>query len=116
MRKWAALRPDCRSVDGTSFRKIMLYPCAEGVYVFLYDTDDAVFCTTDEFCESEEEALERWEEEIDPDGWHVIDDPLPGCQHDSILPIRVKGRDQGAPQWGEYEILTDGKWVDYVPE
>jgi len=44
-----------------------------------------------------------------------IDDPLPYCQHDCILPIRVKGRQTGNPQWGNYEILSNGNWVDYKP-
>ncbi len=39
-------------------------------------------------------------------------DPLPDCQHDAFLPIRVKGRDIGKPQWGQFEILKDGQWVD----
>ncbi len=37
------------------------------------------------------------------------------CQHDAFLPIRVKGRNTGKPQWGKLEILEDGEWVDYEP-
>ena len=91
----------------------MLYTHPQGTDVFLYDSDDAVFCTADEFYETEDDALEIWADAIDPTGWHIIDDPLPDCQHDSILPIRVKGRDKGTPQWGEYEILVDGEWTDF---
>ncbi|MBO7071631.1 MAG: hypothetical protein J6W09_10115 [Bacteroidales bacterium] len=109
MRQWANIKPD----SGTPFAKIMLYPCAEGTYVFLYDSPDAVFCTADEFYPEENEALETWGDEIDAEGWHFIDDPLPGCQHDAILPIRVKGRDKGEPQWGRFEILKDGEWYDF---
>ncbi|MBR6727917.1 MAG: hypothetical protein IKM08_06960 [Clostridia bacterium] len=35
------------------------------------------------------------------------------CQTDAFLPIRVKGRDKGTPQWGQYEILTDKGWAEY---
>ena len=47
-------------------------------------------------------------------GWIPIDDPLPYCQHDAFLPIRVKGRDIGEPQWGKLEILENGKWKEYI--
>ena len=49
-------------------------------------------------------------------GWIPIDDPLPYCQHDAFLPIRVKGRDIGEPQWGQLEILENGKWKEYIPD
>ncbi len=62
-----------------------------------------------------ETALEEFEGELDDQGWIMIDDPLPYCQHDCILPIRVKGRETGHPQWGSYEILSDGQWVEYDP-
>ena len=114
MRKWAHLKQDPLSLEDKPFVRIMLFTSAKGTYVFLYDSEDSVFCTADEWYETEEEALDRWEDEIDPEGWHVIDDPLPGCQQDSVLPIRVKGRDEGTPQWGEYEILKDGEWVDFT--
>ena len=107
MREWACLKPGCQ------FRKIMVYSCTEGTHVFLYDTADAVFCSADEFYQEEKDALDQWEDWIDTQGWQLIEDPLPGCQHDSILPIRVKGRDAGAPQWGQYEILKDGEWLDF---
>lgn len=42
-----------------------------------------------------------------------INDLLPDCQRDAFLPIRVKGRNTGNPQWGQLEILKDGQWVDY---
>lgn len=46
----------------------------------------------------------------------LIEDPLPGCQHDAFLPIRIKGRESGNPQWGQYDILEDGEWKKYYPE
>lgn len=32
----------------------------------------------------------------------------------AFLPIRVKGRNIGKPQWGQYEIWKDGVWKEYV--
>ena len=29
---------------------------------------------------------------------------------------RVKGRDIGEPQWGNLEILENGKWKEYIPD
>ena len=63
-----------------------------------------------------EDALEDWEEELDEQGWIEIEDPLPECQHDVFLPIRIKGRESGNPQWGQFEILEDGEWKEYPEE
>ena len=112
MRKWSYLKPDT-CFGGQSFQKMMVFEDGEGVWVFLYDSRDAVFCAKDLFYEDREEALEEWDDSIDEEGWHEIPDPLPDCQHDSILPIRVKGRDKGAPQWGKYEILNNGVWEKF---
>ena len=111
MRKWSFLQPDTRFVDHI-IQKIMVYENADGAWVFLYDTKEAMFCAKDLFYEDLESALEEWEEQIDAEGWHEIPDPLPDCQHDCILPVRVKGRNQGAPQWGQYEILKNGVWEE----
>ena len=107
MRKWAYINQE------SEYKKVMMCSGDEGVYVFLYDSPDAVFCSADVYYENEEDALTDWKDKIGPDGWHTIDAPLPGCQQDCILPIRVKGRDIGKPQWGRYEILIDGEWKDY---
>ena len=112
MRKWSHLKPDTR-FGGQTFQKILVYENAEGVWVFLYDTTDALFCVEDLFYEDLESALEEWEDKIDAEGWHEIPDPLPDCQHDCILPVRVKGRDKGASEWGHYEILKNGVWEDF---
>lgn len=53
------------------------------------------------------------QDKIDEQDWIHIEEPLPGCQHDAFLPIQVKGRDSGNPQWGQLEILEDGAWKEY---
>ena len=111
MRKTANLKPNT-CFGGQVFQKIMVYENAEGAWVFLYDTREALFCAEDLFYEDLESALEEWEDKIDEEGWHEISDPLPDCQHDCILPVRVKGRDENAPEWGHYEILKNGVWEE----
>ena len=113
MRKWAYLTSDIL-FGGQTFQKVMVFEDVEGTWVFLYDTRESVFCAEDLFYEDLDSALEEWNDKIDTEGWHEIPDPLPDCQHDSILPIRVKGRDKGAPQWGSYEILKDDVWEDFM--
>ena len=112
MRKWAHLKPDT-CFGGRTFQRVMVYEAEDGVWVYLYDAKDAVFCAEDLFYEDSESALEEWDGNIDDEGWHEIPDPLPDCQHDCILPIRVKGRDKGTPQWGQYEIYKDGVWEEF---
>lgn len=115
MRKWAYLKKPyiCNKKDMAY--KIMIYETAnEGVYAFLYCSKDAIQCSFD-YCYNElSDALEDWEDQIDENGWHEIDDPLPYCQHDAFLPIRVQGRDIGEPIWGKLEILKNGKWIEYL--
>lgn len=43
----------------------------------------------------------------------MLDDPLPDCQHDAFLPLRVKERNINKPQWGELEILENNVWREY---
>ncbi len=95
--------------------KVMLHDIEGlGVYIYVYTHKDAMFSSFDLFYENLDDALEEWESELDEQGWIEIDDPLSGCQHDAFLPIRVKGRDSGTPQFGQYEILEDGVWKEYL--
>ena len=113
MRKYAYLREPLPRGEGDPVVKIMLYETEEGVYLFEYTGPDAVFCFADLCYDSLEDLYDEWDGRIDDRGWTDLDDPLPGCQHDAFLPIRVKGRDTGMPEWGKFEILKDGEWVDY---
>ena len=96
--------------------KVMVHEIeGQGVAVYLYTHKDVMFCSFDHFYTALEDALEDWEEELDEQGWIEIEEPLPGCQHDAFLPIRIKGRESGNPQWGQFEILQDGEWKAYYP-
>lgn len=114
MRKWAYLKKPyiCNKKDVVY--KVMIYETAnEGTFVFLYCSKDAMRSSFDCYYNELSDALEDWENQIDENGWYEIGDPLPHCQHDAFLPIRVKGRDAGTPIWGKFEILKDGKWIEY---
>lgn len=115
MRKYAFLKEPLLCNDSDLIFKIMMYEVEERVCLFEYCSPDAVQCSFDLCYGSLEELCDEWDELIDEKGWIEIEDPLPDCQHDAFLPIRIKGRDTGIPEWGRFEILIDGNWVDYNP-
>lgn len=115
MRKYAYLKEPLKCNKNDYVYKIMLFENKDGVYLFEYCSPDAVMCSFDSFYDSLDDVYEEWNELIDERGWMEIDDPLPNCQHDAFLPIRVKGRDIGKPEWGKLEMLKDGKWIEYIP-
>ena len=115
MRKYAYLKEPLRRGDGACIYKIMLYQAEEGVYLFEYDSPEAVLSSADRLYDSPHELAEDWDELLDERGWIELGDPLPDCQHDAFLPVRVKGREIGRPEWGKYELLRDGKWEEYSP-
>ena len=112
MRKYAWLKEPYKADDNNIFYKIMFYAADEGTYLFMYSSPDAVQCASDRCYDSLEELYDDWNDLIDERGWIEMEDPLPDCQHDAFIPIRVKGRDIGKPEWGKFEALKDGKWVD----
>ena len=113
MRKYAYLKEPYQVDEGKAIYKIMLYETEEGFYLFEYDSLDAVMSFADLCYDSMEDLEDDWNDRIDERGWIQIEDPLPDCQHDALIPLRVKGRDAGKPEWGSYETLKDGEWVDY---
>ena len=115
MRKYAYLKDPLTRDEGGKIVKIMLYEAPEGLYLFGYSSPEADLCSCDICYESLQDLYEDWNDRIDGRGWIDLADPLPGCQHDAFIPIRVKGRDSGTPEWGQFETLRDGKWVAYKP-
>ena len=116
MRKYAWLKEPQKTADDQMIWKIMLYQTEEGTYLYTYSSPDAVMASSDRWYASTEAVYDEWNDLIDEQGWVEIDDPLPDCQHDAFLPIRVKGRNIGKPEWGHYELLNDGRWVDFESE
>jgi biofilm protein TabA len=95
----------------------MYEPDQEGVYVFLSSSADDVGCESDlwfEDIESADEYCAKYYGACQKD-WIEIDNPTPDCQHDFIRPVRVKGRDTGNPQFGNWEIFDGLRWIDFLP-
>ena len=115
MRKYAKLREPLRRDEANCIYKVMLYETAEGFYLFEYDSPDALQCCADRCYESLADLYEDWNDLIDENGWVELEDPLPDCQHDAFVPLRIKDRNVGKPEWGKYEVLVDGKWTEYDP-
>ena len=115
MRMYARLKKPLKIEEDTYVFKIMLYESENGFYLFTYSSPDAVMSDSDRFYDTLEELFEEWNGLIDKKGWILIDDPLPDCQHDAFIPVRVKGRNEGKPEWGVYETLTDGEWTAFKP-
>ena len=112
MRKWVVFEEPV-SHHGFSVRKIMVYRKESGeTSVFLYAGEDAQICSADEYYPSLEDALDAWDS-LPHTAWIPIADPLPECQEDAFDPIRIKGRTEGKPEWGRYEILRNGVWQTY---
>ena len=112
MRQYAFLKEPLKNSDGSCVYKIMLYETEGGFYLFEYDSPNAIRSSSDRLYLTAEDLFDDWNDLIDERGWTNIEDPLPDCQHDAFLPVRVKGRDIGKPEWGKYEILIDGEWKD----
>ena len=116
MRKYAFLKNPIKCNEKDYIYKIMLYKTKnDGIFLFQYCSINAIQCSFDQLYKDLEDVYEDWNDEIDERGWINIDDPLPNCQHDAFIPIRVKGRDIGKPEWGNLETLVDGEWVKYKP-
>ena len=109
MRKYAFLKEPLKNGDGSCVCKIMLYEAEEGTYLFEYGSPDALQCSSDRLYDSPEDIYDDWNDLIDERGWIDLEDPLPGCQHDAWIPVRVKGRETGKPEWGTLETPADGK-------
>ena len=91
MRKYADLKEPLPREDGDPVVRIMLCEAEEGTYLFEYDSADALQCCADLLYESAEEAYEEWNALITESGWTEIEDPLPGCQHDTFYGLTGLG-------------------------
>jgi hypothetical protein len=108
MRKVAAVRGD------PDVARLVLYATRDCVYVFPCASDHDGSAFGDEWFETLGEAEQACKERygVGAADWTDIEDPRPHCQHDWIEPVRVVGRDKGSPQWGRFERLEDGAWVE----
>ncbi|QHW29427.1 hypothetical protein GZH47_00330 [Paenibacillus rhizovicinus] len=101
MRKYALTVPN----TSHEIKKIMIYETADnGVYLFVYQTQKDEPSHNDFWFDHVEDA-ENFSEayfRTSENGWVQIDDPVEGCQHDLIRPIRRIDN--------TYEILEKSVW------
>lgn len=95
--------------------RCIMYSSTDGVYVFPCATEEDGSATGDYWFNSIEEAEEFCKDEygICNTDWTEVPDPLPGCQHDWLMPVRVKEREKGSPDWRMLERLEDGNWISF---
>ena len=95
-------------------KKVMLYECSDGVYVFGYDCLQDTASISDYLQDTLEDAEDFCKDSynIDADQWILISDPLVNCLHDFILPTKVMEIENGNPQWGHFQTLVDNRWVE----
>ena len=95
-----------------TIKKVMLYECSDGVYVFGYDCLQDTTSISDYLQDTLDDAEDFCKDEyqIHSNNWILIADPLDDCQHDFILPTKVKGKEMGKPEWGRFQTLVDGCW------
>ena len=101
--------------SGTNIvRKVMLYDTSDGVYIFGYDCLQDTASAWDYLQDTigDAEVFCRDEYNLDSKSWISIADPLDNCQDDFIMPTRVKGKEKGNSEWGHFQTLVDGRWVD----
>jgi hypothetical protein len=112
MRKLATVKNDHPDV-----KQVIIYECEDGVYVFRFASFEDGSAISDEWYQSVIEADAMCENEygINSNDWKYIGDPMEGCQHDWIAPVRIKGRDLGKPKWEKFERLENGIWREFIP-
>jgi biofilm protein TabA len=95
-------------------RKLIIYQSDEGVFLFGYDCLQDTSSKWDNWFMNVEEADAYCHDiyKVEDDKWIYISDPLEHCQHDFIMPTRVKGREIENSEYGKFETLIDGKWVE----
>jgi hypothetical protein len=94
--------------------RLMVYKSDKGVFVFGFDDLADNASTVDNLFEDLEEALGFCQEKYnaDNDRWINIEDPQLNCQYDWIGRVRIKGKEEGKPEWGQFEQFINGRWTE----
>lgn len=70
--------------NNSEVKRLMIYPSANGVYLFFYSIVEDGSCDYDLLLESVNDAMQYAAEAygLSRDDWQEIEDPLKHCQHD----------------------------------
>lgn len=97
--------------DNDPTLRLMIYSVSkEETYLFGYEKETDSPSDWDLHFEKVEEAYQHAidEYEIEQRDWHTIPDPLEGCQHDWINPVRrIETAD---PEERKFEALENDEW------
>lgn len=82
------------TTDHDNIKKVLLYECSDGVYVFGYDClhDTAFILDYRQDTVEDAEKFCKDEYNIDSNNWLLIADPLGNCQHDSFVLLNLHER------------------------
>ena len=103
-------------IRDSEVKRLMIHDAADGVYLFEYDTAGDGPCSADFLFSTLEGAFESCKVRygLELSDWEQIPDSPEYCQQDWIEPVRVVGRSTGNPQWGRFERLIGGTWMELV--
>jgi len=91
----------------------MIYNSEEGVFLFGFNKENDLSAIWDNWFVKVEYAIETLQEYgVDRNEWKEILDPIEGCQHDWIEPVRVRRVAFGKQSYGKLEKLVNGKWIN----
>lgn len=96
--------------------RLILFASAGDVYLFLSESPEDEGSFADLWFASVEDAEHTALADfgVKASDWRECPDPLPGCQHDWIAPVRVPGREEGSPRSGTLERLEEGVWRPFT--
>jgi len=94
--------------------RLMIHTEDSGTYLFGYKKNEDCGAEWDEWYETENDAMESCLTEygVKVSDWSEIPNQEPNCQQDWISPVRVKGRENGQPEFGKLERLINRKWTE----
>ena len=105
------------TTNNESIKKLMIYESNNGTYLFGYDTVFDCNGLWDNWYEDVEQAEKCCYDDynIKPDDWIYISEPQDFCNHDYIMPVRIKGREKRQPQFDQWEIFINSEWIAFSP-
>jgi hypothetical protein len=94
--------------------RVLLHCSPEGTRVFTRASEEDGPCDGEAWFEELEEAVAHCSQVhgVAASDWRIVPDPHPECQEDWVSQVRVKGRNEGAPQCGRFERFENGEWRD----
>lgn len=106
------------SIDNEKgIKKVMICKNTTGFSLFEFDTKLDCNCISDLFFEKLENAEQYCNEKynIQIQDWFAISNQQDFCNVDYIMPVKIKGRETGKPQFDNWEIQINGKWEEFLP-